>query len=167
MSARLEALRGVSIFGGLSDQALDFLDGHLDPIEVAAGEVFFAQDDLGDSLFVLDEGSVEVVKSRGGRSLVLATLAPGDCFGEIALIGICPRTATVRATTGCRALRLSSRVLLQLYRHQPEQFTLVQMNLGREIARRLSALDDVVFEIATAAAPDGDVRLARLRDTQK
>lgn len=167
MSTRLEALRSVSIFGGLSDKALDFLDGHLEPVEVAAGDVFFAQGDLGDSLFVLEAGCVEVVKSRGGRSLVLATLAPGDCFGEIALIGICPRTATVRATTGCRAMRLSSRVLLQLYRRQPEQFTLVQMNLGREIARRLSALDDVVFEIATAVAPDADVTLARLRDTQK
>lgn len=155
MSARLEALRALSIFGGLSDQALLFLDQHLEPVDVAAGAAFFAQGDLGDCLFVLDAGSAEVVKSRGGRSVVLSTLSPGDCFGEIALIGICPRTATVRATAGCRALRLSSRVLLDLYRVQPKQFTLVQMNLGREIARRLAALDEVVFEIAATcdAAP--------------
>lgn len=165
MSTRLDALRTISIFGGVADQALDFLDGHLQPIEVAAGETFFAQGDLGDSLFVLVEGRAEVVKSRDGRSLVLATLGPGDCFGEIALIGICPRTATVRAVTDCRALRLSSRVLLQLYREQPQAFTLVQMNLGREIARRLSALDDVVFEIA--ASPQGGERLGRIADTQK
>jgi CRP-like cAMP-binding protein len=165
MSTRLDALRSISIFGGVADQALGFLDGHLEPVSVAAGETFFVQGDLGDSLFVLDEGRAEVVKSRDGRSLVLATLGPADCFGEIALIGICPRTATVRAVTDCRALRLSSRVLLQLYRDHPKAFTLVQMNLGREIARRLAALDDVVFEIA--AAPHGGERLGRIADTQK
>lgn len=156
MSTRLDALRSISIFGGLADQALGFLDGHLEPVEVAAGEAFFVQGDLGDCLFVLVEGRAEVVKSRDGRSLVLATLGPSGCFGEIALIGICPRTATVRAVTDCRALRLSSRVLLQMYRGHPQAFTLVQMNLGREIARRLSALDDVVFEIA--ARPHGDTQ---------
>lgn len=165
MSTRLDALRSISIFGGVTDPALGFLDGHLEPVEVAAGGTFFVQGDLGDSLFVLEEGRAEVVKSRDGRSLVLATLGPSDCFGEIALIGICPRTATVRAVTDCRAMRLASRVLLQLYRDHPKAFTLVQMNLGREIARRLAALDDVVFEIA--AVPHGAEQLGRIGDTQK
>jgi CRP-like cAMP-binding protein len=88
-------------------------------------------------------------------------LDPGACFGEIALIGICPRTATVRAIEECSALRLSNRVLLQLYERDLEQFAMVQMNLGREVARRLSDLDDLLVEIAAADDARREVLLQR------
>jgi len=161
MSTRAESLGTVSIFGGLSAEALGFLDQRLEPIDVPAGTRFFAEGDLGDSVFVLESGRAEVSKSRGAIELVLAFVEPGCCFGEVALIGICPRTASVRALTDCRALKLSNRVLLELYRRHPEQFTLVQMNLGREIARRLSDLNDALLDLASEAAEDGDVELAQ------
>jgi CRP-like cAMP-binding protein len=154
----IAVLRRLSIFGALSTSALEFLSERLESVNVPAGEAFFAEAELGDSVFVLEEGRAEVVKSRPGQDVVLATIEPGACFGEIALLAICPRTATVRALTDCRALRLSNRVLFELYERDLEQFTLVQMNLGREVARRLSALDELVCEIADEA---GRRRLGR------
>lgn len=106
-----------------------------------------------------------MVRSRAGRSIVLATLEPGSCFGEVALIGICPRTATVRAVAHSAALRLSNRVLLELYRLHADQFTLVQMNLGREIARRLSDLNDFVLELLAREAAGAAAPTRRLGDT--
>ncbi|MEW6271695.1 MAG: cyclic nucleotide-binding domain-containing protein [Thermodesulfobacteriota bacterium] len=154
-----DALGNVSIFGGLSGDALRFLDERLEPVTVAAGGCFFAEGDLGDSVFVLDSGRAEVSKSRNAKTMVLVLLEPGSCFGEVALIGICPRTASVRALDDCRALKLSNRVLLELYRRHPEQFTLVQMNLGREVARRLSDLNDALLDLV--ADGGGEAPLAR------
>ncbi|HEY8515093.1 MAG TPA: cyclic nucleotide-binding domain-containing protein [Candidatus Binatia bacterium] len=159
MPTGTDALASVSIFGGLSSEALRFLDERLETVHVPAGGSFFSEGDLGDSVYVLDEGRVEVTKSRNGKSTVLALLEPGSCFGEVALIGICPRTASVRALDDCRARKLPSRVLLELYRRLPEQFTLLQMNLGREVARRLSHLTDALLELV--AADDEPTLLAR------
>lgn len=158
MARDIAVLRRLSIFGALSTSALEFLSEQLESVHVAAGGTFFVEGELGDSVYVLEEGRAEVVKSGASQDLVLATLEPGACFGEIALLAICPRTATVRALSDCHALRLFNRVLFKLYERDLEQFTLVQMNLGREVARRLSDLDELVCEIADEA---GRRRLGR------
>ncbi len=161
MAAPGEVLRNVAIFGALSDATLDFLDERLEAVEVAAGEAFFSQGEMGDAVYVLVEGRAEVEKEREGRSLVLASFEPGACFGEIALVAICPRSATVRAAIDCRAVRLANRVLYELHGRDLEQFTLIQMNLGREIARRLNETSDLLFEHSLVEA-ERDARIAGL-----
>jgi CRP/FNR family cyclic AMP-dependent transcriptional regulator len=159
MAVHGDLLRSVSIFGALSDETLEFLGDRLNPVTVRAGEAFFSEGEIGDAVYVLEEGRADVVKSRDGRSMVLASLKPGACFGEVALVAISPRNASVRAVTDCRALRLLNRVLLELYEHDLEQFTLVQMNLGREIARRLNETSELLFEHSLVEA-ERDARVA-------
>ncbi len=71
----------------------------LEPVDVAAGQVVFTQGDVGDRYYVIESGEAEVV----GDGRVVATLGPGEGFGEIALLRRTRRTATVRAaaTSGC------------------------------------------------------------------
>ncbi len=146
MAAASDLLAGIAIFGGLSRETLAFLHERLEPVTARAGEFFFHEKELGDCVFVLEEGRAEVVKTRGGRNCVLATFEPGACFGEMALLAISPRSASVRATTDCRAVRLRNAALYELYRRDLEQFTLLQMNLGREVARRLNETTDLLLE---------------------
>jgi CRP-like cAMP-binding protein len=139
-------LTDVPIFGGLSAQAVGFLLKRAETIEVAPGDNFFTEGELGSCLFVLDRGRVAIERCRGDLCLALAELGPGDCFGEMALVAITPRCATARALEACRALRLANTALLELASEDIEQFALLQMNLGREIARRLRITDDLLFE---------------------
>jgi CRP-like cAMP-binding protein len=86
-----------------------------------------------------------VIKHWNGRAHVLRELAAGDCFGEVALLDFGPRSASVRANEDCEALELSALDLRQLAEHDPVQFALIYMNLGRELSRRLRDADERLF----------------------
>ena len=85
---------------------------------------------------MLERGRVAIVKHHAGEDYLLRELAAGDCFGEVALMDFCPRSAAVMAIEDCEAMEFHARDLLQLSRKDPEQFSLVYMNIGRELARR-------------------------------
>lgn len=85
-----------------------------------AGEVVFRQGDLGDRVYVIIDGEVEVIhEDADGHAAVLATLKQGDCFGEIALIKNAPRGATVRTVTRVNALSLHQSAFKTLFEHLP------------------------------------------------
>jgi CRP/FNR family transcriptional regulator, cyclic AMP receptor protein len=144
----IEVFRNLSIFGALTEETILFLRERCEAVAVAAGADFFVQGEMGDSVFVLRTGRVSVLRRLDEECMVLAELGEGFCFGEMALVAISPRTATVRALEDCTALRLRNLSLLELYKHDLEQFTLVQMNLGREVARRLAVANHTLFDYA-------------------
>ena len=92
-------------------------------------------------------GTVLVQRKWKGESIELGRLAEGDCFGEMALIDFQPRSASVKAETDCQAIEIPSKSLRSLYKRDLEQFTMIMMNLGREVSRRLRVADDRLFEI--------------------
>jgi CRP/FNR family cyclic AMP-dependent transcriptional regulator len=148
----LALLQQVPIFGALRPDALAFLLDLAERIEYAAGETVFEQRDLGDGVYVIESGEVDIVKSCAGGDLHLRTLGRGDCFGEIALLAMIPRTATVRATSALRTVRLHHEHFQRLYGFDLEQFTILVMNLSREVCRRLERADDLLFRFAPDAA---------------
>lgn len=139
---RLRLLQEMPIFGALSPEAINFVERHCIPRELEPGQVFFYEGDPASSLFVLESGSAEVTKRCGEDMRRLRWLKPGDCFGEMAVADMNPRGATVKATTLCIALEIPTSALYELYEFDLEQFTLIQMNMLREVSRRLRFLTD-------------------------
>jgi CRP/FNR family cyclic AMP-dependent transcriptional regulator len=76
---------------------------------------------------------------------VLRRLEQGDCFGEMALLDLFPRSASVRADEDCSAIEISSANLMRLFERDVEQFALIQMNIAREMSRRLRVTGDLLF----------------------
>jgi CRP/FNR family transcriptional regulator, cyclic AMP receptor protein len=68
-------------------------------------------------------------------------LNQGDCFGEMSLIDFSPRSASVRAVEDCTALQISATCISQVYEKDLEQFAMIEMNMGREVSRRLRESD--------------------------
>lgn len=165
----VDALGRLPIFGALSHETITFLRRRCEEVTVHHGETFFEQGHTGDSVYVLMRGRVAVVRELEGEEFVLAEFGPGHCFGEVALVAISPRTATVRALEESHALRLRSPALFELYEHDLEQFTLLQMNLGREIARRLAQADETLFAYARRCGETtiDHALLSRAADTVK
>ena len=150
---RLELLQRMPIFGAIRDDALLFLLAQAREVSVAAGAYFFRENDQASSMFVLESGRVVVFKSWQGRDVVLNNMEAGDCFGEMALMDLCPRSASVRAEADCVAIELGSGDLLRLFERDAEQFALVQMNMGREVCRRLRATDEMLFRARMGEVP--------------
>ena len=57
----------------------------------------------------------------------------------------CPRSASVRAVEDCTAIQISAANLYRVYAQDLKQFALIQMNMGREVCRRLREVDDRLF----------------------
>jgi CRP/FNR family transcriptional regulator, cyclic AMP receptor protein len=153
--ARIELLQRMPIFGGVGASILQFLLG-LCPVEsVPTNEFFFREGDQADSMFVLEGGKAAVLKSWRGQDHLLQTLKQGDCFGEMAVMDLGPRSASVRADEDCTAIRISAANLYRVYAQDLKQFALIQMNMGREVCRRLRELDNRLFSarMETPEAP--------------
>jgi CRP-like cAMP-binding protein len=152
--ARIELLQRMPIFGGIQADVLQFLLGLCPVVSVPTNGYFFHEHDQADSMFVLEAGKVAVLKSWRGQEYLLKILKEGDCFGEMAVMDLSPRSASVRAVEDCAAIRVSAANLYRLYEQDPKQFALIQMNMGREVTRRLREADNRLFEVM---GPDSDM----------
>ena len=145
-----EHLRNIAAFGGLDDAELEFIAGMLREERFEGGECAFTEGDLGSKMYVIRDGKVEILKStdqRPGAGYKLASLLPGDCLGEMSLIDIQPRSATARAVMPTVCFTLSNRDMNQIRRRSLRSFSIIVMNLGREISRRLRAANELVANL--------------------
>jgi MFS family permease len=97
-------LQQVPMFSTLPLPAVEQLARGLQPVTVAEGDVLFKQGDIGDRYYLIESGEADVV----GDGRVVATLGPGEGFGEIALLRSSRRTASVVARNELRLLALDS-----------------------------------------------------------
>lgn len=146
-ASQIELLQRMPIFGAIRDELLDFLLDQAPRRSVARGGCFFREGEPGDRMFVLESGRAVVIKGWQGQDIVLNHLGPGDCFGEMALMDLFPRSASVLAEDDCAAIELTPAHLASLYDRDIEQFALIQMNIGREVCRRLRATDELLFRV--------------------
>jgi len=143
---RLRMLQNMPIFGGIREDVLEFILKEAQIVSVPRGEYFFREKEIGTSMYVLEEGKALVIKSWQGLDYVLIELQKGDCFGEMSLIDLGPRTASILAIEDCSAIKLTNANILKIYRKDLEQFVMIQMNMGREVSRRLRHTDELLFQ---------------------
>jgi len=150
---RLDLLREMPIFGGLRDDLLEVIGASARRVSIPRGSFFFREGEEGGSLFVLERGRVSIAKEWGGRSHSQSQLKQGDCFGELSLLDLGRRSASIRADDDCVALELTSAEILRICQSDVEQLALVYMNMARELARRLRSADRRLFELRRREPP--------------
>ena len=142
-----EKLRDIGFFGALSDEVLGHLVQTLKQIASMPGDVVFHEGDPAHEMYVLLDGEVEVLKkSSSGREHRIALLGPNDCFGEMSVVDMQPRSATVRAVAPTRLLRISSEDMDALYRHDLKSYALITLNIARDLSRRLRVTDGILAD---------------------
>jgi CRP-like cAMP-binding protein len=135
---KFEVLQRSPLFAMLSPSELELAAEMSRPRKLSAGEVVFEEGELGDSLFVIAQGEVEVVrKNDRGEPRVLLVLGPPEFFGEMSLIDKEVRSATVRAKTDCMLLQLTAENFAAFRKHFRDGFTFIVMNIARVLSTRL------------------------------
>ena len=141
-------LLATPFFGGLSDASLDFLVPMLVERHFEVGATVVAEGDQGRSMFIVHSGEL-VVSTRGdsGRLIRMAGLGPGDFFGEMTLIEMQSRSATVVAESSTVLYELTARQLYTFYKADVHAYVIVLQNINRELCRRLRRADNRYAEL--------------------
>ena len=146
-----EQLREIGLFGGLTDEALDVLAAELHVTLIDAGTEVTREGEHAREMFVVLAGELEVVRhSKGGIEGRVAMLGPGNWFGEMSIVDVQPRSATVRVVAPTILLRITAEDLDRLYRRDMKSYLLLVLNIARELSRRLRVADGMIASFLVA-----------------
>ena len=138
-------LASTAIFRGCSPAAIDDLARRLQLRTRPAESIIVAQDEPGDSMFVIVQGRVKVALfGENGRELTLSELKPGDFFGEMSLLDNRPRSANVVAIDDATLLVLTRDAFVAHLKAHPQ----TAINLLSEMTRRLRRADETIAQLA-------------------
>jgi CRP-like cAMP-binding protein len=138
----IKLLQSMPFFGAINEDSVSMVLAESEVCQIPANEFFYHQGEQGDCLYVLEKGKVEILKEVGDKTIKLCDIGQGGCFGELALIACTPRSAAARATADCEVIRIPQAALANLYEQDVDQYLLLQMNMAREVCRRLQELDE-------------------------
>ena len=148
--ADVEFLRQVSIFAHLEPERLQPLTGKLRSRHYQRGEVIFHEDDPGDRMHIIVEGSVKIsVTSEDGREKNIALFKPAECFGEMPLLDGSRRSATATAMETLETLVLMRDDFQDFLTENPQ----VAAEITNLLARRLRNVNQMLVDTAFLDVP--------------
>jgi CRP/FNR family cyclic AMP-dependent transcriptional regulator len=130
---KLDLLAGVPLFAHMGKRELERLSQLTDEVEIGLDRVLTEQGTIGHEFFIVLDGRLIVLDGKKP----IASLGPGDFFGEIALLDGRPRTATVRAEGLTRLLVIGHREFHALM----DEFPTVRTAVLEAVAQRLRRLE--------------------------
>lgn len=140
-----ESLREIPIFLGFTDEDLENLLSGSKEKHYRKHDVIMQKGEHTDSLHVILEGRIQVyLANEDGKEIILNTQGPGEYFGELALLGNSPRTASVRAVEDTTTLTISKAVFLQFLGDPPE----IAQTLIQSLVDRVGFLTENVSNLA-------------------
>lgn len=108
------------------------------------GELIFEEDDVGDHMFIIQEGQVTISRTIAGKDTPMALLEKGEFFGEMAIVNRIHRTATAKAYTPTRLLAFDRAGLEQLVEKNPK----IALNIIDRLCRRLGSANAQIRQMA-------------------
>ncbi len=134
----VELLRSVPLFADLEQGELERFSHVAVPRTFPAGTRVFHEGDSSDACYIVKEGSFRVTREHSdGRAITLATLGPGDIFGELAMLDGDSRSASAEALTDGELLALPANDVRGLLARHPE----IALKLVAGLVRRLRAVN--------------------------
>ncbi|MGP1394836.1 MAG: cyclic nucleotide-binding domain-containing protein [Inquilinaceae bacterium] len=150
LTEEVELLKKIPLFANIETSKLKLLAFTSERMTFNAGETLFQQDEIGNSAFIIMDGSADVVVNTPNGPRTVATVGKNDFVGEIAILCDVPRTATVRAATDLTTLCIAKDLFFRLITEFPQ----MAVEIMRVLAQRLEKTTKAVA-LAEAGGKDG------------
>jgi CRP-like cAMP-binding protein len=132
------ALQKYSLFGGLLEDQIARILPLMEQESYGPGDDIIVEGERNDRIRFIMEGRVAVVK----EGVVLSEFGEGDFFGEMEVLDVMPSAATIKALGSVNVISISNRSLREVYKIDIKSFSLIIMNLARDLSRRLRRMDE-------------------------
>jgi len=142
---KLSLLQSVPIFSELSPSDLNKIAERMVRRAYTKGQMILLEDDLGQTFFVIAEGSVKITRlSDAGREVILAMLGESDFFGEMSLLDGAGRSANVVALEASEVLTLARNDFLDILQQYPK----ISISLLEELTQRIRKSDQQIESLS-------------------
>jgi len=136
--ARPEILKKYNLFGGLMEEQIESILHLMQHEEFDSEETIITQGKPNDKIYFIIEGSVSAIK----HDIVLARFSEGDTFGEMEVLDVMPAVASIKSNTKIKLMSISNKALREIYKIDVKIFSLIVMNLARDLCRRLRKMNE-------------------------
>lgn len=148
-----DTLREIGLFGGLDEDTLSTLARELVLETLTVGARVVNEGEPAREMFVVLEGELEVLKRSPTGEVRVAMLGPSSWFGEMSILDVQPRSASVRALAPSLCVRITAEHVDRcLYRRDLKAYSLFVMNIARELSRRLRVTDSILAHFMGSVA---------------
>lgn len=141
MPCSVEMIQDVEVFKLLGEDEQKTLADIVDVKDLPAGETLFHAGDPGEEMYIVHTGEIEIyIKDTAGQKIVVSTPMPGEWFGELALLGSVPRTATAVSMTDAQLLVLDREDLEFIFTKNPH----TALHLLAAMSRMMREADELL-----------------------
>jgi CRP-like cAMP-binding protein len=134
------SLQKYSLFGGLLEDQIEKILPLMEQENYEADADIIVEGEPNDKIRFILEGRVAVMK----KGVFLSEFKEGDTFGEMGVIEVMPSAASVKTLSPTRVMSISNRALRSIYNLDVKVFSLMLMNLARDLSRRLRHMDEQI-----------------------
>jgi len=121
------------------------------------GDIIFSEGDIGTDMYIIQSGTVELLKAIGGETRVLSTLEKGDFFGEMSVLEDVPRSASARAKTDVELVRINGATFDAMLKSNTE----IAVRMMRKLSRRLREVTSMLEEAVGRRVPEEEKPVQR------
>jgi CRP-like cAMP-binding protein len=144
----LEMLKKVTVFAGIEEEKLAGLCSCCKLVSFKKGEKVISEGTVSSEIFIIIRGRLKIVLNAGDRQIDLIELHAGHCVGEASVIGVQSHSASVIATEDSDLMELGRKTLMDMAQNDKDLFSLIILNIARELARRLYNTDHLLSKFA-------------------
>jgi CRP-like cAMP-binding protein len=145
----LEALQKASLFRDFTETGLKIFAAIALEKAIPAGTPLFAENMVGESLFIVKSGTVKITRKTAEGEKELATVGSGEQLGELALLSKSVRLVSAIAATDCEVVELTQRDFARLQPQKPQACLKLALAIAQAIAQRAGESRDALRELAT------------------
>lgn len=161
---KIAILKKCSIFDNLNEEDYEKIESVSEEFDYKKGDIIFKENEIADAFYIIIDGKVEILKeNEDGEYELLAQKSNGDVFGEMAVIDELPRSATIKAATDLKLLKLNKESFSNLLKN----FSHISLEIARSVCSTVRKTNETYIKDLEKRNKQLEAAYEKLKKTQE